>query len=142
MEGLGEWLVDAVTLSDNFWEAVRKDFKDNIQKGADKHRDTGTMSRNVYAKKIPNGVEGGIKPQGVMVVWNGKKIPYPLFILHGTRDHDIPLKKKKALRWVGANGRFAFSKGHRVKGIKKDPFLQKAAMETFNDLEKIYQRTK
>lgn len=57
---------------------------------------------------------------------NKRIAPYGNYIHEGTRDHEVKPKDKKALRYVGAGGRFFFSKGHKVSGIKKDPFIVNA----------------
>lgn len=120
-----------------FWIGVQEDFLDNLLDNVKTHNVSGKLERNAYVKPIENGVEGGILNNGMMVNWNGKKINYGLFVHEGTRDHDIAPKNKKALRWNAPSG-FAFSKGHSVKGIKADPFLENAAKETFRNLEKIF----
>ena len=66
---------------------------------------------------------------------DGKNIPLDLFFEHGTKDHWIEPKEKKALHWIDTGGTQAkaiysqgetssqagvsrFSKGHYVSGIK------------------------
>lgn len=64
-----------------------------------------------------------------------------LFYQHeGTRDHFVKPVNKKALRWVGSDGRFWFSKGHNVKGIAPDPFLYKAAENERQNINDIFNR--
>jgi hypothetical protein len=55
------------------------------------------------------------------------KAPYGLWVHGGSKDHFIRPLRRKALRWVGSDGRFWFSKGHMVSGIKKDEFIYNAA---------------
>jgi len=121
----------------SFWRETENVLFATLEEKAKTHRDTGTLHRNIYSKQINDGVEAGIKDEGMLVQWGGIRINYASFILTGTRDHDIAPKNRKALRWVGSNGRFAFSKGHRVKGIKKDDFLGKTAKETMGKLQGI-----
>ncbi len=121
----------------SFWQETENVLFAALEEKTKPYRDTGTLHRNLYSKQIDDGVEAGIKPEGMMVQWGARRINYASFILTGTRDHDIAPKNRKALRWVGSNGRFAFSKGHRVSGIKKDDFLGKAAKETMNSLQGI-----
>lgn len=58
---------------------------------------------------------------------------YGLFQHEGTDDkgagrHFVAPKYRKALRWVGSDGEYRFSKkGVWVRGIKPDPFLHNAA---------------
>lgn len=54
------------------------------------------------------------------------KAPYSDFQHEGTKDHSVKPKNKKALRFVGSRGRFFFSKGHVVSGIKRDQFIFKS----------------
>jgi len=121
----------------DFWDDVRDDLFENIKRNVQPYNKTGRLQRNVYAETINNGVEGGISDEGMLVDWKGKRVNYGAFIHYGTSEHFIPLKNKKALRWVGGNGRYGFSKGHTVSGIKKDPFLTDAAEETFDNLQEI-----
>lgn len=42
------------------------------------------------------------------------------YLIKGTKSHFIrPKKKDGVLAWIGSNGKLFFSKGHRVRGIKK-----------------------
>jgi len=127
-------------LRKSFWTEVQEDFEKNLVANVEPHNKpggTGTLAKNVYVDIIPNGVEGGIRDDGMMVSWNGGRINYGQFVEHGTDDHDIPLKNKKALMWNTPFGRF-FSKGHRVKGIKASHYLERAADKTFKNLDKIF----
>ena len=119
-----------------FWLGVRDDYEDNLRKNVARHFQTGRIERNAYVKPIKNGVEGGIKDNGMMVSWNGKKFNYAYFVHEGTRPHTITPKKKKALRWVGGGG-FIFSKKVEHPGYKGDPFLMDAAVKTFKNLDRI-----
>ncbi len=118
---------------DDVWDEMEKDLKTNIQHGAQPYYNTGTMKRNIYTRKIPNGIEGGIEPSGLLVNWRGKRVAYPAFIIYGTKAHIIKPKRKKALRWVGKGGKFAYSKGHMVSGIKANNFILKAGEKTLDD---------
>jgi len=112
------------------WGKVAKKLDSELHKHTKKHFKTGRLSRNIYTKLIKNGVEGGIDDQGMLVRTKRGRVNYGVFVNYGTKDHFIKPNKKKALRWVGANGRFAFSKGHKVKGIKASNFIQKSADAT------------
>ncbi len=125
---------------DSFWEDVEVNLFKNIERMSKKYNDTGTLSRNIYSDSGDGYAEVGIRDDGMMVNWDGAKVNYASFILHGTRAHMIKPKDKKALRWVSGSGRFAFSKGHMVSGIKKDNFLEKSALKTFDNLQKILDR--
>jgi hypothetical protein len=67
----------------------------------------------------------------------------PAIYMHeGTKDHFVEPKNKKALYWVASGGK-RFSKGHKVKGIKRHRFLYRAfnqnrqyIIDTFTDVIK------
>jgi bacteriophage HK97-gp10 putative tail-component len=61
------------------------------------------------------------------------------FIHEGTKAHKIEPTKYKALRWVSGNGRFGFSKGHMVKGIIAEPFLDNALKRKRSEISLILQ---
>ena len=128
-------------LKNKFWVNVKDDLKDNLDANIAKHNKSGKLERNAYAKVIDNGAEVGVKNEGMLVTWRGTRINYAMFLEHGTRDHDIAPKNKKALRWVGGNGKFFFSKGHRVSGIKATHFLENAAKETFKNLDRLFSQS-
>ncbi len=127
----------AKNIQDNFWQGMEVELKKNIQKEVRPHNQTGRLYRNIYTKTIPNGVEGGILDNGMLVNSKYGRVNYGAFVHYGTKRHKITPKRKKALRWVGKGGGFYFSKGHWVKGIKADPFLETAAKETVKEAHKI-----
>jgi len=118
-----------------FWGYVRTDLEDTLRENT-KQYNSKNIERNIYSKTIDDGVEAGIRNEGMLV--GSPKINYAVFLNGGTKDHDIAPKDKKALRWVGAGGRFFFSKGHRVKGIKGSHFIENSAKETFSRLDKLF----
>ncbi len=124
-------------LKQDFWDGMADELKINIQKAVRPHNQTERLYRNIYTKTIPNGVEGGILDNGMLVNSKHGRVNYGAFVHYGTKRHKITPKRKKALRWVGKGGGFAFSKGHWVSGIKKDPFLETAAKETVKEAHKI-----
>lgn len=75
-----------------------------------------------------------------------QKAPYADMQHEGTKAHSVKPKDKKALRLVGTNGRFFFSKGHTVSGIKKDQFVfgafrrlkNKVDLDFKNVLQKVF----
>jgi len=123
-----------------FWQLAAEFAEKELLKNIRPHSKTGRLERNAYVEVEKNGIEMGIRNQGMMVDSKYGRVNYALFVEKGTKDHDISPKKKKALRWVGGNGKFAFSKGHRVKGIKADPFLRNSADETFKNLNKLFNK--
>lgn len=55
-------------------------------------------------------------------------LSYGIFQHDGTDRHFVAPRYRKALRWVGQDGKFHFSrKGLWVRGIKPDPFIYNAA---------------
>ena len=124
-------------LKRTFWLAVRDDYEDNLMRNIKPHFQTGRLERNAYVKPIDNGVEGGIKDNGMMVNWKGKKYNYAYFVHEGTRSHLIEPNKKKALRWE-SGGKFVFAKKVQHPGYKGDPFLKNAAQKTFKRLNEIF----
>ena len=124
-------------ITKTFWDDVQDEFLENLERRAAPHIDTGIMQRNLYSKRITNGVEAGISSDGMMVNWNGARVNYAAFVLHGTRPHIIEPRNKKALRWTGENGRFMFAKKVKHPGYKGDDFLTKAAEDTMDNLQKI-----
>ena len=126
-------------LKRSFWLAVRDDYESNLMKNIRPHSDTGILERNAYVKPIDNGVEGGIRDNGMLVSWRGKRVNYAFFVHEGTRPHKIEPKKKKALRWT-AGGAFKFAKKVNHPGYKGDPFLRNAAEKTFRRLDDIFKQ--
>ena len=124
-------------LKQDFWDGMADELKTNIQKAVRPHNQTERLYRNIYTKTIPNGVEGGILDNGMLVNSKYGRVNYGAFVHYGTKRHKITPKKKKSLMWIGANGRSFHSKGHWVKGIKADPFLETAAKETVKQAAKI-----
>lgn len=89
---------------------------------------SGALERSV-SKKMRNE-----KNPRVYLYLDRSLANYGKFIHEGTKDHEIAPKTKKALRFVGGDG-FYFTKGHKVKGIKADPFLKNAIEKKMPDLK-------
>lgn len=123
----------------SFWIGVQEDYEKNLLQNIKPYHDTGRLERNAYVDIIKNGVEGGIRDNGMMVNWRGAQVNYGIFIEYGTRDHMIQPSKKKALRFI-SGGQFAFSKGHMVSGIKAAHFLERSAKKTFSNLDRIFNK--
>ena len=92
----------------------------SAQKSSGKYRKTGALYQSLYNRLT-------VQPGGRRVGHDTNRAPHAKYILWGTPDHDIAPKNKKALRWVGPGGAYFFSKGHKVKGIKADQYLLRAA---------------
>ena len=77
-------------------------------------------------------------PTSITVGINKTTCPYAIYLHEGTKDHKVPKTghkfgkglekdgKPAALHWVSGGDSF-FSKGHKVSGIEKHPFLYDAA---------------
>lgn len=118
-----------------FWGLVRTDLQDTLLKNVRPHHVTGKLERNVYAKKIDEGVEGGIRNDGMLVSWRGLKVNYAVFVNSGSRPHTIEAKDKKSLRWAGVGGRFNFAKKVHHPGYAGSHFIEKSAKEVFSRLD-------
>ena len=93
-------------LQRSFWVGVKEDLENNLLRNIKPHTKTGILERNAYAKLINNGVEGGIKDNGMMVEWNGTRKNYGVFVHYGTRPHEIRPKKKKHVTFLWHKIRF------------------------------------
>ena len=99
--------------------------------------DRGMTQRYKQSLVIESHVTGGGVKLKIYVDYkdrDGKNIPLDLYFEHGTRDHWIEPKSKKALHWIDTGGSSPqaiyskgdfsqagvsrFSKGHYVKGIE------------------------
>jgi hypothetical protein len=100
---------------------------ERMQEGASRHSKQGNLFASVFNRPITGGREVGHDLQ---------RAPHAMFILFGTKDHFVAPKDKKALRWAG-DGKFFFSKGHRVKGILSDNYLEVAATDAIKAMPGI-----
>lgn len=81
---------------------------------------TGAADRSIGFKAHPATLEASVGfDLGVAA--------HGLMLDGGTRRHWVGPKRKKALRFVGPGGRFFFSRGHWVSGIKAMRFVEGAA---------------
>jgi len=100
---------------------------DSMQSGASRHSKKGDLFASIYNRQIPDGRQVGHDEQ---------RAPHAKFILFGTKDHKVSPKDKKALRWA-SGGMFFFSKGHVVKGILADNYLERAADDAIRQFPAI-----
>lgn len=97
-----------------------RDVVDYARQNHDYRTRTGAADRSIGFKAHPATLEADVGfDLGVAA--------HGLMLNDGTKRHWVGPKKKKALRFVGSNGRFWFSKGHFVSGIKAMKFLEGAA---------------
>lgn len=113
-------------------------------KGAARHTKPG--GGRLYAS-LDNFQRGNTRVVGhdlnqTGTMWKGQMWSYSVFINFGTRPHFVGPKDKKALRWpLPGGGGFAFSKGHKVKGITADPYMERAQQSALRTLDTIVSRT-
>ena len=62
--------------------------------------------------------------------------PYAKWLHEGTKTRKVKPKRRKALRWA-VGGKFFFSQGHMIKGIKADRWLNRTALRAENQLARI-----
>ena len=74
-------------------------------------------------------------------------LSYGVFLHEGTGIHRpggaryfVKPVKWKALRWVGPNGNFCYSKGHWVDGVMANPFIYKGGERSRAEINKIFER--
>ncbi len=122
-----------------FWQLAAQFADKELLNNIKPHSKTGRLERNAYVDVEDNGIELGIRNQGMMVDSKGGRVNYALFVEKGTKPHIIKPKKKKALRWVGGSG-FIFAKEVHHPGYKGDPFLRRSADNTFKNLNKLFNK--
>lgn len=111
---------------------------DATKAGAGRHKKTGNLENSVYNRAIPNGREVGHDGEFLRRSYRGDGVgkDYSLFVLFGTRPHEIKPKRKKALRWT-QNGNFVFSKFVKHPGYIGDNYLYQAADEAASKLPQL-----
>jgi len=105
---------------------------DSAQKGAGRHVVTGALFQSLYNRPISGGREVGHDPN---------RAPHAVFVNFGYRAHKVTPTKKKALRWVGPDGLFWFSKGHEIPAYRGDPYIVKAKDDALAQFSAIVDKT-
>jgi hypothetical protein len=92
---------------------------DEAQKGAGRHTKPGggALFQSLFNRPIPKGREVG---------HDLARAPHAVFVLFGTRPHEIRPKNKKALRWA-SGGKFFFAGKVNHPGYRGDGYLFNAA---------------
>jgi hypothetical protein len=103
---------------------------DGVQAGADAHTKTDALFQSVYNRAIPGGREVG---------HDTRRAPHAVFVLFGTRPHEIRPKGKKALRWPGGGG-FIFAKWVKHPGYEGDQYMHRAVQRALSGMEAIIAR--
>jgi len=122
-----------------FWQLSATFAEKELLKNVRPHSKTGRLERNAYVDVEDNGIELGIRNQGMMVDSKFGRVNSSFFVEKGTKPHIIKPKKKKSLRWVGGSG-FVFAKEVHHPGYKGDPFLRNSADATFKNLNKLFNK--
>lgn len=68
------------------------------------------------------------------------KCKHAIYLHEGTKSHWIEPKDADALAWIGDDGKFCFSQGHKVKGIKGHKFLDEALKVSKKECDIIISR--
>lgn len=101
---------------------------DSAQRGAGRHIKTGALFQSLYNRAITGGRSVGHDPL---------RAPHALFVVGGTKPHQIKPKNKKALRWVGPNG-FVFAKTVNHPGYRGDDYMKEAQDDAVRQLPVIF----
>lgn len=106
---------------------------DSAAKGANRHFVTGALRQSLRNKKEPTTRD----PFRRRVFHDAQRAPHAIFVNFGTRPHVIKPKDKKALRWVGAGGRFIFAKSVNHPGYRGDAYMVRAATDALRSFRDI-----
>jgi hypothetical protein len=100
---------------------------------------SGNLERSIRTKITSDWPPEGriyLDPAGTMT--DGGEA-YGTFQHEGTKAHFVGPKNRKALRWASGGG-FAFSKGHNVRGISADPFIDRAGDAEKPNINAVFDR--
>ena len=97
---------------------------------ASKHWKSGMMAQSVDLSSDGDDVLVGDTASSV------DGFPYPLAIEKGSNSHWIAPNTFSALHWTDSSGEH-WSKGHKVSGIKPDPFVEPSISDTMYDIDSI-----
>lgn len=114
-------------------DALREAVNLGMKKHARDVVDYARMNHQYITRSGAKGADGSIAYKAhpatleATIGFNLGVAAHGLMLNDGTRRHWVGPKHKKALRFVGPGGRFFFSKGHWVSGIKAMKFVEGAA---------------
>jgi len=92
---------------------------------------SGNLDRSIQRRMSPD------EPYAAEVFFNIGIATYGKYQNYGTKEHPVTPKSRKALYFVSGGGK-AFSKGHTVRGIKAEYFVEEAAkVKTPNFIQAI-----
>ena len=86
---------------------------------------TGELRDSIYAEASeddPMGAEYGASSE------------HAVFVVGGTRPHEIEPRERKALAWSGSGGETVFAKRVMHPGTEPNPFLMDALASTMGDI--------
>lgn len=97
----------------------------------------GAIETNISADG-ESGVQGtvGISKEKAY----GKYVHNGTGIYAGHSAWQVAPVKKRALRWVGPDGRFCFSRGHMIRGQQPDPFVYEAGENNRQHINDVFAR--
>ncbi len=140
------------TVSVGEFQDFLKDFDEDIQKkvilkmsqvafdkakeGANRHFVTGALRQSLRNTKAATARD----PFRRRVFHDPQRAPHAIFVNFGTKPHVIKPKDKKALRWVGPDGRFRFAKQVNHPGYRGDAYMVRAATEAVKSFRTIIDR--
>ena len=122
-----------------FLKDVTQDAFENVIERAIEHHQTGTMEDNIYQKVSKLTGTIGIDDNGMMVDTKHGAMNYTLFVLYGTKKHDIVPKNKKSLRFSSV-GAFVYSTRVKHPGYHGDNFLKYGVEDTFKNIDNIFNK--
>jgi len=135
IEGLDKVVVEIRALPDVTARRVILDMAqiahEGLLDGAGRHNKTGALFQSVYNRQLA--------PATRQVGHDEQRAPHALFVLHGTKPHDIRPKDKKALRWTVGN-RFVFAKFVKHPGYRGDNYLDRAADDAIRQFPALVDR--
>lgn len=99
-------------------------------RGADVHTKTGALYQSTYNRAIVGGREVGHDPQ---------RAPHALFVVFGTKPHQIRPRNRKALRWP-SGGSFMFAQSVQHPGYAGDDYMERAKDDAVRQLQAIIER--
>lgn len=95
----------------------------------------------IEAEVVTNGDVG---VQGTVGISNekiyGKYVHNGTGIYVGHSPWKVAPVNKRALRWVGPDGRFCFSNGHMIRGQQADPFIYQAGENNRQHINEVFAR--
>ncbi len=110
--------------------AIAYDSADEGARAHTKPGGTGALLQSLYNRQGDDRISRAVGH-------DPERAPQALFVNFGTRPHVIRPKTKKALRWVGPNGAFAFARRVNHPGYVGDPYIVRAADQAVTEFRTI-----